>query len=128
MGVYFSESEKHDLVNLLIKLKPANYTYSQKLAMLQCLDLLIFADGKADQKELKWLEVIIEHLELPFDDIHKAVKSDAKNSMNELNQMTPLQKEIFKQVLIKMVVIDGEVAIQESQVLSTIFEVLGIKL
>ena len=128
MGKFFSESETHELVNILIKLKPANYTYSQKLAMLQCLDLLIFADGKADEKELKWLEVIIQHLELPFEDIHKAVKSDAKNSMNELNQMTPLQKEIFKQVLIKMVVIDGVVAIQESQVLSTIFDVLGIKL
>jgi len=128
MGRYFSESETHELVKILIKLKPLNYSHSQKVAILQCLDLIIFADGKADDKELKWLEVIIKHLELPEDIMHVAVKLDAKNSLEELKKMTPLQKDTFKQVLIKMVVVDGKVAIQETQVLSTIFTILGIEI
>jgi len=128
MGRYFSESEKHELVQILVKLKPANYSYSQKLAMIQFLDLIIFADEKADEKKLKWFEVVIGHLELPEDIMHVAVKLDPKNSISELKLMTPLQKDIFKQVLIKMVVIDGVVAVQETQILSKLFDLLGIKI
>jgi len=128
MGMYFSESEKHEMVQILVKLKPVNYSYSQKLALLQCLDLVIFADGKADDKEWKWLEMVVKYLELPVDIMGVAVKLDPQNSLNELNLMTPLQKEIFKQVLIKMAIADGNVAIQEAEILSQIFNILGIKL
>lgn len=128
MGKYFSESEKHEMVQILVKLKPVNYSYSQKLAILQCLDLIIFADGKADDREWKWLEMVVMYLDLPVNIMHEAVKLDVKNSINELNLMTPLQKDIFKQVLIKMVVADGAIAVQETQIISTIFNLLGIKL
>ena len=128
MGTYFNDSELPALVSLVTKLKPANYTYQQKIAILQILDLIIYSDDEADYKELKFLEVIIQNLELEVEILEIAINSDIHNSLNQLKLMTPLQKEIFKQLLLKMVLIDGVVATQESLILSKVFESLGIKL
>lgn len=128
MGTYFNDSELPALVSLVTKLKPANYTYQQKIAILQILDLIIYSDDEADNKELKFLEVIIQNLELEVEILEIAINSDIHNSLNQLKLMTPLQKEIFKQLLLKMVLIDGVVATQESLILSKVFESLGIKL
>lgn len=128
MGRYFSDSETPELITILMKIRSAVFSRAQKLATIQVLDLLIYSDDIAHEKELKWLDLIIQYFDLPTEDIHVAIKQDSLKGMMELRSMSSNQKEIFKQLIVKMVIIDGNIAVKETEILLTVCNIVGIKL
>jgi len=128
MGKYFSDSEMPELISITLKIRSAQFSRSEKLAILQVLDLLIHADHKANEKEMKWLEIIIDKFDLPFEDIHVAVNQDGVKGMMELKSMNSNQKDIFKQLIVKMVTIDGNVVPKQVEILSMVCNIVGIKI
>jgi len=123
-----TDSEASELLKTLFKVEYAFPSFSQqeKMAILQVLDLILYADNMADKKELKWMDLVITQFGLTWEYLHIAIKQDAKNNMLILRAMNQQKKLIFKEIVLNMAKIDGSIAIQEKVIYEAIFEIVGI--
>lgn len=121
-----TDTEASGLLKILLNVQYAFFSYEEKMAIIQMLDLVIFADGKADKKELKWMDMVINQFGLKWDHLDAAIKLDHKGSIVILNAMDANKKTLFKEIVLKMATIDGNVTVQEKQVLELMFNMVGI--
>lgn len=110
-----------------ITTKDMDFTYQQKIAMMRILLDIVNADGIVDVRETFFFNQLMVEFSMKEED-HKVVKE--KNSLLalvQINDMNEDQKDYFSDLMTKMIVVDGDVNVNEVAVYNVIFQFCSTK-
>ena len=103
------------------------FSYNQKMSIVKLLLDIISVDGKIDSRETFLFEKIKQELGLNPEDHYKARDYNTLLCLSIIKAMTPEQKEHYSDLMIKMIMADEEIAVNERIVYDDICEFCGIK-
>lgn len=104
-----------------------DFTYNQKMSIVKLLLDIISVDGRIDSRETFLFERIKTDLGLNPEDHFKAYEYNTLLCLSIIKAMNDEQKAHYSDLMVKMILADEEVAVNERIAYDDICEFCGIK-
>lgn len=89
------------------------FSYQQKIAMMRVLSDIINADGIVDSRETFYFNQLMHEFNMHQDDRTIVDEKNSLLALAQLDDMDKAQKEYFSKLMTKMVIVDGDVNVNE---------------
>lgn len=90
-----------------------NFTYQQKIAMMRILLDIVNADGVVDVRETFFFNQLLVEFSMSEEDRAMIEDKNSLLALVQINDMTSEQKSYFSDLMTKMVIVDGDINVNE---------------
>ena len=89
------------------------FTYQQKIAMMRILLDIVNADGVVDARESFFFDKLMVGFDMSQEDKVIVNEKNSLLALAQIKDMTNEQKEFFSELMTHMVIVDGDVNVNE---------------
>ena len=104
-----------------------DFSYNQKMSIVKLLLDIISVDGKIDSRETFLFEEIKNELGLNPEDHFRAYEYNTLLCLSIIKAMSEEQKNYYSDLMVKMILADEEIAINERIAYEDVCDFCGIK-
>lgn len=96
-----------------IENKNIQFSYQQKIAMMRILLDIVNADGVVDARESFFFDKLMVGFDMSTEDRNVVNEKNSLLALVQIKDMTDEQKEFFSKLMTNMVIVDGDVNVNE---------------
>lgn len=93
--------------------KNIQFSYQQKIAMMRILLDIVNADGIVDARETFFFDKLMVGFDMSQEDKIVVNEKNSLLALVQIKDMTAEQKEFFSELMTEMVIVDGDVNVNE---------------
>lgn len=102
------------------------FSYQQKIAMMRILIDIINADGVIDVRETFFFNQLMIEFSMNEEDKSIIKEKNSLLALVQLNNMTEEQKTYFSKLMTKMIIVDGDINVNEVAIYNIVSQFCGI--
>lgn len=103
------------------------FTYQQKIAILRIMLDIINADGRIHEREVFLFDHMKKELDLSNEDIKVIEDKNSLLALAQIREMTDEQKKYLGEHMSKMIIVDGDINVNEVDIYNIVKDFCGIK-
>ena len=104
-----------------------NFTILEKMAVLKAVDEVLLADGNIDVGEILYLKQILDTFGVGMEFLQEARSLSSSHGSKILKEMDGIKKMALYKIMREMADADGEMDVEELEVIFAVLEAAGIK-
>ena len=102
------------------------FTYQQKVAMMRILLDIVNADGRIDVRETFFFNQLLVEFSMIEEDREVINEKNSLLALVQINDMSRRQKEYFASLMSRMVIVDGDVNVNEVAIYDVVSQFCNI--
>lgn len=102
------------------------FTYQQKIAMMRILLDIVNADGIIDARETFFFNELMKEFSMNEVDLNLVNEKNSLLALVQVHDMSPEQKDFFSELMAKMIIVDGDINVNEVAIYDVVSQFCNI--